>query len=229
MTPRRANVLTAIGLVALLAVAALTAPRWSGLLREPLAVFEGEDGGPGDPGEPPLPGADARAERRINVRLYFETEESEGLLAEERTILFSDDLARQIRTLVEELVRGPETGLLPTLPPETKVLEVFVTSSGVAYVNLSGEATALPGGSRSELHTVYSVVNSVVANFPAVRRVQILVEDRMVPSLGGHVDLSRPLPADMTLIALPPAPSDEESPEGATPDSPPSEPAGGTS
>lgn len=229
MTPRRANVLTAIGLVALLAVAALTAPRWSGLLREPLAVFEGEDGGPGDPGEPSLPGADARAERRINVRLYFETEESEGLLAEERTILFSDDLARQIRTLVEELVRGPETGLLPTLPPETKVLEVFVTSSGVAYVNLSGEATALPGGSRSELHTVYSVVNSVVANFPAVRRVQILVEDRMVPSLGGHVDLSRPLPADMTLIALPPAPSDEESPEGATPDSPPSEPAGGTS
>jgi hypothetical protein len=228
MTPRRANVLTAIGLVALLAVAALTAPRWSGLLREPLAVFEGGDGGPGDPAEPSPPGADARAERRINVRLYFETEESEGLLAEERTIVFSDDLARQIRTLVEELVRGPATGLLPTLPPETKVLEVFVTSSGVAYVNLSGEATALPGGSRSELHTVYSVVNSVVANFPAVRRVQILVEDRMVPSLAGHVDLSRPLPADMTLIALPPAPSDEESPAGATPDFTPSEPAGGT-
>ena len=215
MTPRRANVFTAIGLVALLAVVALTAPRWSGLLREPLAVFEGEEGGPGDPGEPSLPGPDTQAERRINVRLYFETEQSEGLLSEERTIVFSDDLARQIRTLVEELVRGSETGLQPTLPPETKVLEVFVTSRGVAYVNLSGEAAALPGGSRSELHTVYSVVNSVVANFPAVRRVQILVEDRMVPSLGGHVDLSRPLPPDMTLIALPPAPSDEESAEDA--------------
>jgi hypothetical protein len=74
------------------------------------------------------------------------------------------------------------------------------------------------------MHTVYSVVNSVVANFPAVRRVQILVEDRMVASLGGHVDLARPLTADMTLIALPPVPSDEPSPDDDAP-----APAGGTS
>jgi len=221
MTPRQANILTVVGLGALLAVAALTAPRWSGLLREPLTVFEGEGD---DLEEPPLPGPDAEAERRINVRLYFETPDSDGLLSEERTIAFSDDLSRQIRILVEELVHGPESGLQPTLPPETRVLEVFVTGRGVAYVNLSGEASALPGGSRSEMHTVYSVVNSVVANFPAVRRVQILVEDRMVASLGGHVDLSRPLTADMTLIALPPVPSDEPSPDDDAP-----APAGGTS
>jgi hypothetical protein len=216
MTPRRANIFTAIGLGALLAVAALTAPRWSGLLREPLTVFEGEDETAGAL-EEPLPEPDVLAERRINVRLYFETIRSDGLFAEERTIAFSDDLAQQIRILVEELIAGSETGLQPTLPAETRVLEVFVTGRGVAYVNLSGEATSLPGGSRSELHTVYSVVNSVVANFPAVRRVQILVEDRMVSSLGGHVDLSRPLPADMTLIALPPVPLDEERADDAAP------------
>jgi germination protein M len=222
MTPRRANILTAVGLLALLALAALTAPRWSGLLREPLTVLDGEDA---TPGEPSLPDPDTPAERRINVRLYFETVESDGLFAEERTIAFSDDLARQIRTLVEELIHGSETGLQPTLPPETTVLEVFVTARGVAYVNLSGEASVLPGGSRSELHTVYSIVNSVVANFPAVRRVQILVEDRMVPSLGGHVDLSRPLPPDMTLIALPPAPPAEESAEDASSGAAPPTPA----
>jgi hypothetical protein len=43
-----------------------------------------------------------------------------------------------------------------------------------------------------------------VTNFPAVRRVRILVDDQPAASLGGHVDLSRPLPADMTLVALPP-------------------------
>jgi hypothetical protein len=221
MTPRRANILTAVGMVALLAVVALTAPRWSGLLREPLAVFEGEEGAIVGSGERSLPGPEAPAARRINVRLYFEAPESEGLLSEERTIAFSDDLARQIRTLVEELIRGPETELQPTLPPETKVLEVFVAAHGVAYVNLSGEAGALPGGSRSELHAVYSVVNSVVANFPAVRRVQILLEDRMVDSLAGHVDLSRPLPADMTLTVLPPAPSEEGAAEDVVPGSAP--------
>ncbi len=117
---------------------------------------------------------------------------------------FSPDLAQQLRTVVEELARGPATGLTATLPAGTRVLEVFVQAKGVAWVNLSAEAAGgLPGGSRAELLTVYSVVNSIVTNFPAVRRVRILVDDQPVASLGGHVDLSRPLPADMTLVALP--------------------------
>jgi hypothetical protein len=205
MTPRQANLLTAVGLAALLATVSLTAPRWSALLREPLSVLDDDGGALGEAGDAtPLLDPEADAARRISVRLYFEAEDSAGLLSEEREIAFSDDLAVQLRTLVEELVRGPTDGLLGTIPPQTRVLEVFVTARGVAYVNLSGEAAMLPGGSMSELLSVYSVVNSLVVNFPAVSRVQILVEDRVVTSLAGHVDLSRPLPADMTLVALPP-------------------------
>ena len=37
-------------------------------------------------------------------------------------------------------------------------------------------------------------MNSLTANFPAVKRVQILVEDKPADTLAGHVDLSRPLP-----------------------------------
>jgi spore germination protein GerM len=89
-----------------------------------------------------------------------------------------------------------------TLPAETRVIDAFVTAAGVAYVDLSKEAAQKhPGGSRGELLSVYSVVNSLAANFPAVKRVQILVEDRQVPTLAGHVDLTRPLPADMTFLA----------------------------
>ncbi len=216
MTPRQANVLTVVGLAALLAAVAFTAPRWSGLLSQPLAVFEGDGEGEGDDA---LSGAETAA-RRISVRLYFASPESVGLVTEERSIAFSDDLAVQVRTLVEELIVGPAEDLLPTLPPETRVLEVFVTARGVAFVNLSGEAASQPGGSRTELLTVYSVVNSLVTNFPAVRRVQILLEDRMVTSLGGHVDLSRPLAPDMTLVVLPPAPGAEAPTADATPGPP---------
>lgn len=216
MTPRQANLLTAVGLVALLVAVAVSAPRWSRLLREPLAVFDENGGGTtAAPPSPPLR-EEGEVERRINVRLYFEAPGSEGLLPEERSISFSGDVGRQLRILVEELVEGPATGLLPTLPAGTRVLEVFVTARGIAYVNLSREATELSGGSRSELLSVYSIVNSLVANFPAVGRVQILVEDRMVTSLGGHVDLSRPLPPDMTLVALPPLPAEgASSPQAA--------------
>jgi hypothetical protein len=206
MSPRQADVLTVIGLLALLAAVSLTAPRWSGLLRSPLAVFDEGGVSAGEVSPSPSPEPEAQAARRINVRLYFAAPETPGLLPEERSIPFSSDLAPQVRTLVEELVRGPTSGLLPTLPPATRVLAVFVTEHGVAYVDLSREATALAGGSREELMTVYSIVNSLVANFPAVGRVQILIEDRIVASLSGHIDLSRPLPADMTLVALPPIP-----------------------
>jgi len=71
----------------------------------------------------------------------------------------------------------------------------------------------MPGGSKAELLTVYSLVNTVVANFPAVARVQLLVEDRPVDSFAGHIDVSRPLLPDMTLLALPsPSPVASASP-----------------
>jgi spore germination protein GerM len=209
MTPRHANLLTVLGLLALLAVVTLTAPRWARFLRQPVGPSE-EEPAPGiEAGSPSRPG-EKEAERQISVRLYFVAPEQPGLLPEERSVPFSDDLSRQLRTVVEELVRGSTTGLLPTLPSATKVLEVFVTARGIAYLDLSKEAVELEDrGSKSELLTVYSVVNSLTANFPAVKRVQILVEDKPVETLAGHIDLTRPLLPDLTFVALaspPPTP-----------------------
>jgi sporulation and spore germination protein len=215
MTTRQANVLTAVGLSALLATVALTAPRWSALLRSSSGPVEPEDAGPPEAGGGP-DGAAAPA-RRINVRLYFEATERDGLLPEEREIALSSDLAQQIRTVVEELAKGPSTqGLQATLPAGTKVQEVFVQAHGVACLSLSADlARGLPGGSRAELLTVYSIVDTVVTNFPAVSRVQLVVGDQLASSLGGHVDLTRPLPADMTLVALEPAPAATPAPAAA--------------
>jgi spore germination protein GerM len=215
MTPRQANLLTAIGLAGLLAAVAFSAPRWAGALRAPAAPIEGEEPVSAD-AVVPAPDAVAAAARRISVRLYFEAPDREGLVPEERDVAFSPDLAQQLRIVVDELARGSSTGLLSTLPAGTRVLDVFVHKGGAAYVNLSSEAASgQPGGSRAELLTVYSLVDTLVSNFPATSRVQILVEGRVAPSLAGHVDLSRPLPPDLTLLA-PPAPS-PDSAGGASP------------
>jgi spore germination protein GerM len=207
MTPRQANALTVLGLAGLLATVALTAPRWSSLLRSPAGPIEADDAAASEPAAALGDAAGATA-RRISVRLYFESDARDGLLPEEREITFSSDLPQQIRTVVEELAKGPQqAGLVATLAAGTRVQEVFVQAHGVACVSLSGEAArGLPGGSRAELLTVYSVVNTVVTNFPAVSRVQLVVSDQLTSSLGGHVDLSRPLPPDMTLLALEPSP-----------------------
>src|SRR6185369_12965435 len=48
-----------------------------------------------------------------------------------------------------EPARGSQIGLGPSLPTGTRVLEVFVTARGVAYVDLSKEA-ATPAGRGSD-------------------------------------------------------------------------------
>jgi hypothetical protein len=57
-----------------------------------------------------------------------------------------------------------------------------------------------PGGVRSELLTVYAVVNTLILNLPEVSAVKILIEGREVSTLAGHIALEDPLNADMLLI-----------------------------
>lgn len=219
----RANALTALGLLSLLLVVVLAAPRWMRLLTRTVPGDEGAD----ESGAAATPAAAAEAEdsaaveQKISVKLFFLAPDQPALLIEDREVAYSADLARQVRTVVEELVKGPQKGLVGSLPPETKVIDSFVTSAGIAYVDLSKEAAQKhPGGSRGELLSVYSVVNSLTANFPAVKRVQILVEDRQVPTLAGHVDLTRPLSSDMTfLVGSGPSPVPGAAP--ASPAAPP--------
>jgi spore germination protein GerM len=216
LRPRVGNSLAVAGLLGLWGLVTFTAPRWARFFREPLAARAGDEAPEpaASPGAPAAPPETTEPQRRISVKLFYEAADRRGLVIEDRTVPFSSDLTRQIRVVVEELIRGSQAGLLAPFSPGTRVLDVFVTARGVAYVDLSKEVLEnRVGGAESELLSVYSVVNSVTANFPAVRRVQILVEDRPAVTLAGHVDLSRPLTADMTLLA--PAALSEASPSPA--------------
>ena len=202
MSPRRANALVAVSLVLLLAVVSFTAPRWSLWLRRPLPAADLSEERGTEAVTPREAEAAKEVERTISVKLFFPAADRPGLVIEDRAVAFSNDLAQQLKVVVEELVRGSQIGLGPSLPTGTRVLDVFVTARGVAYVDLSKEAATAAGrGSHDELSTVYSVVNSLTSNFPAVKRVQIVIEDRQVPTLAGHVDLTRPLAPDMTYLA----------------------------
>jgi spore germination protein GerM len=200
MAVRRGDVFIAVGLIGLLATVALTAPRWSRIFRRQVEVSSAEEPGGGE-AEVPTPPENA-VERTINVKLFFEDTERGGLVLEERAVTYDPEIARQLQVVVGELIRGSEAGFASPLAGETKVLEVFVTGRGIAYVDLSKEVTGtIPSGSDGELRAVYSVVNTITLNFPAIRRVQILIDGRPAITLAGHVDLSRPLFPDLTLLA----------------------------
>ena len=59
---------------------------------------------------------------------------------------------------------------------------------------------AHPGGTLNELLTVYTIVNALTENLPAVTAVQVLVDGKEVETLAGHVDLRRPLAKNLAWV-----------------------------
>ena len=65
----------------------------------------------------------------------------------------------------------------------------------------SGDAiSAHPGGTLTELLTVYTIVDALTVNLPGVQSVQILIDGKEVPTLAGHVDLRQPLAKNLGLV-----------------------------
>jgi spore germination protein GerM len=135
------------------------------------------------------------------VYLYFSDAKQKFLIGEERSKIASEDAIAFCSRLVEELIRGPLSGLSATVPPETILRAVYITKDKTAYVDLSKKImTGHTGGIVSEQMTIYSIVNTLILNISTVDQVKILIEGQEAETLAGHIDIRFPLSADMLLI-----------------------------
>jgi spore germination protein GerM len=137
------------------------------------------------------------------VSLFFRSVTKEGMLElERRKIYSSDQVAVEAKQIVAELIAGSKEGWDAVLPPETKLREVFLTSEGLAVVDLTKEASSNhPGGISQEIASIYAVVDSLIENLPSVQQVQILVEGIEAETLAGHVDLTHPFSRDLSIVS----------------------------
>ena len=135
------------------------------------------------------------------ILIYFSDREGEFLIGEKRDIVKRDDVEEEAEETVEELIKGPKGKLIPTLPPQTKLLDLELGEEGVAKVNFNKALSKdHPGGSSAEMMTLYSVVNSLTVNFPQIKRVQILIEGKTVETIAGHLSLKKPVSPNPDLI-----------------------------
>jgi spore germination protein GerM len=138
--------------------------------------------------------------RRITATLFYVSEDGMALVQAQREVAFSSNVAEQARAIVEaQLAQAPP--LVSAMPAETKLRDVFVTERGDAFVDLSGDvAVKHSGGSLDEIFTVYTIVNALTVNLPAITRVQILIDGKEVDTLAGHVDLRHPLAKSLNWV-----------------------------
>ena len=150
---------------------------------------------------PPPRAAAAAPGRRIKARLFYVSEDGTRLTGVERDVPYGDGAAAQAQEIIKAQLAPPAAPLLSALPAGTTLRALYLTSNGAAYVDLSREVVnAHSGGSLDEMLTIYSVVNALTMNLPAVTSVQVLVDGKEVDTLAGHVDLRRPLTKNVSWV-----------------------------
>jgi len=101
------------------------------------------------------------------------------LVAAERDVPFGEGTVEQAREIINVQIAPVAEPTLSAVPPGTQLRSLFVGEHGDAYVNLSRElSSSHEGGSLNELLTVYTIVNALTVNLPAVSSVQVLVEGK---------------------------------------------------
>ncbi len=170
-------------------------PRWFPPPARPAAAAPG----------PIAPSPDVKQEltpgRKIKAHLYYVAEDGMGLTSSDRDVPFGESAVEQARQIVVAQIAPVVEPAISAIPTGTTLRALFLNDKGEAFVDLSKDVvSAHPGGTLNELLTIYTIVNVLTTNLPAVTSVQVLVDGKEVETLAGHVDLRRPLPKNLDYV-----------------------------
>lgn len=122
------------------------------------------------------------------VTLYFASPDDTKLVAEQRRIELNSSV-QQEKTIIEELIKGPQTeGLLSTIPAETIVKDVTV-KDGICQVDLSFDLKSkFFTTPESKYMMIYSIVNTLTES-SKINKVAFLVDGKKDIEFTKDIDL----------------------------------------
>jgi spore germination protein GerM len=144
-------------------------------------------------------GAEEKQKRKVT--LFFPATDNKHLREEQRPLTPPERPQELVSLLIKQLVKGPADGGYNTIPAGTELRGAFFDGRGAVYLDFSPELKDghIPS-TGAEALTVYSIVNTVIANIDDVKIVYILVDGMEVETLGGHMALNRPFRARPEMV-----------------------------
>jgi hypothetical protein len=186
MMPRQTLAAALVGVAAIVlgSLMFVGLPRWYG----PKAAHTGAAAAAPAPVPPAGPGP------KIKAHLFYVAEDGMRLTSVERDVAYGEGSLEQAREILSAQMAPAAEPFVSAVPQGTTLRALFLTERGEAVVDLSREAASThTGGTVAELLTVYTFVNVLTTNLPAITSVQLLVDGKEVETLAGHIDLRRPL------------------------------------
>ncbi len=136
-------------------------------------------------------GSSLKSYQSTELKLYFVNADGTKLSMEKRSDVKYGINTSIEKLVVEQLMKGTTSSKRSSSVASTVKLMGVSVKEGICYVNF--DSTFLDGGLNQVPEvTIYSIVNSIIANGNATK-VQILVEGSSDVKYLGSVDLSRPL------------------------------------
>ena len=143
-------------------------------------------------------GSSLKSYQETDLKLFFADKDGVKLTTEKRTQIHYNINTSIEKLVVEQLMKGPSSDKKSgTIPNTVKLLGVSV-KEGICYVNFDS-AFLTEGYNQKPEVTIYSIVNSIIANGNATK-VQILVDGSGDVKFKGTFDLSEPLEWKADLI-----------------------------
>ena len=144
----------------------------------------------------PAASASVPAEQEARLTVYLPDEK--GLRAVPH-VLQVKAKEKTLRNALFQMIQLDRKAKYPILPTGLTVKNVTV-KDGTAVINFSKELKNLSGGSTTETLFAAMIVNTAT-EFPNVRQVSFEMEGKPLQTITGHVDFSKPLKRDESMIS----------------------------
>ncbi|MDD5475299.1 MAG: GerMN domain-containing protein [Syntrophales bacterium] len=152
---------------------------------------------------PPTTGQTPRTQtqEKEQMTLFFADPNERFLVPETRYMTRETNQGDQAAALVAALIEGSRQGGMKTIPSGAELIDVKIMEEGMAVVNFKENIIDLhPGGSASEIMTIFSISNTILTNIPSLNRVLIKVEGKSIQTLKGHMNTESPIGMNEELI-----------------------------
>lgn len=125
----------------------------------------------------------------VPAKIFWQTAPDQLAPATVALPLSADPVERS-KQVLDALIARP-SAQQRTLPADATLLGFYVLPDGTAIADFSDSLTTeIPSGIASEQTAVDSIIDTLKANVPSLRRLKILVHGQEVDTLAGHVDLT---------------------------------------
>jgi hypothetical protein len=145
-----------------------------------------------------------KKKEKIAAKIYFSDPQERFLKTEKHWVIKENDRALQIKEIIKVQLEGAKSGLINTFPESVTAKDirgVTITDEGVAMVSFGKNLMkCFEGSSAAEMATIFSLTHSITHNIPEIKKVKILIEDKEVPSLKGHISTTKAFAPDPELI-----------------------------